>query len=93
MPLGIGRSDASMMRTAWELSAGLLSFIVALAIGWWFGRLLDGWLSTSPWLTAVFLVFGLVAGSLNVWRTVKRAIGTPGRPGPRAAPRPPEGRG
>ena len=38
------KSDANMLRTAYELSAGLLSFIVAIVIGWWFGRVLDGWL-------------------------------------------------
>ena len=65
-----------MMRTAWELSAGMLSFVVAIGIGWWFGRVLDEWLGTSPWLMALFLVFGLVAGGLNVYRTVFRAIST-----------------
>ena len=70
-------SDASMMRTAGELSAAFLSFIVAIALGWWFGRLLDGWLGTSPWWTLLFSLFGLVAGVLNVYRTVSRAIRQP----------------
>ena len=35
------KSDANMVRTAWELSAGLLSFVVAIGIGWWFGTVLD----------------------------------------------------
>jgi F0F1-type ATP synthase assembly protein I len=73
------RSDANMMRTAWELSAGLLSFIVAIGIGYWFGGLLDGWLGTSPWLRALFLGFGCVAGVLNVYRTVSRAVRPPSR--------------
>ena len=68
------KSDANMMRTAWELSAGMLSFVVATGLGWWFGRVLDGWLGTSPWLMALFLVFGLVAGGRNVYRTVFRAV-------------------
>ena len=67
-------SDANMVRTAWELSAGMLSFVVAVAIGWWFGRVLDRWFGTSPWLTAVFSAFGVVAGMLNVYRTVSRAM-------------------
>ena len=45
-----------MMRTAWELSAGLLSFVVALGLGYWFGRTLDGWLGTAPWLLGMFVV-------------------------------------
>ena len=79
---GFKKSDANMMRTAWELSAGLLSFIVAIGIGYWFGGLLDAWLGTSPWLKAIFLCFGFVAGVLNVYRTVSRAVrSSSGRPG------------
>jgi F0F1-type ATP synthase assembly protein I len=70
-----------MLRTAYELSAGMLSFVVALAIGWWFGRTLDRWFGTT-WLVWLFLAFGLVAGVLNVIRTLSRALGTdPGRTG------------
>jgi ATP synthase protein I len=70
------KSDASMVRTAYELSAGMLSFVVALAIGWWFGGTLDRWFGTAPWLTGTFTALGLVAGLLNVYRTLKRAMGT-----------------
>lgn len=70
------KSDANMMRTAWELSAGMLSFVIAAGIGWWVGGALDRWLGTSPWLMALFLVFGLVAGGLNVYRAVFRAMQT-----------------
>ena len=68
------KSDANMVRTAWELSAGLLSFVVAIGIGWWFGTVLDRWFGTSPWLTALFTLFGVAAGVLNVSRTVSRAL-------------------
>ena len=74
-----GKSDASMLRTAWELSAGLLSFVVAIIIGWWFGRALDRWAGTAPWLTAVFTLLGVIAGVLNVYRTVSRAMGGSGK--------------
>jgi F0F1-type ATP synthase assembly protein I len=74
MALGFGKSDAGMMRTAWELSAAMLSLVVAIGIGWWFGGLLDAWIGTAPWLMLLFLCFGLVAGVLNVYRAVSRAI-------------------
>ncbi len=70
------KSDATMLRTAWELSAGLLSFVVALGLGWWVGRRLDGWFGTAPWMLTVFTLFGLVAGVLNVYRTLSRALGS-----------------
>ena len=71
------KSDANMLRTAYELSAGLLSFVVAIVLGWWVGGVLDRWLGTSPWLTTVFMLFGLVAGVLNVYRTVSRSMKSP----------------
>jgi ATP synthase protein I len=74
MPLGFGKSDAGMMRTAWDLSAGMLSLVVAIALGWWFGGLLDSWFGTSPWLMLLFLCFGVAAGVLNVYRAVSHAI-------------------
>ena len=72
-------SDATMMRTAGELSAAFLSFIVAIALGWWFGDLLDGRFGSSPWMTIVFSSFGVVAGVLNVYRTVSRAMRSVGQ--------------
>ena len=78
--LGFGESDAGMLRTAWELSAGLLSFVVALALGWALGRWLDGVAGTSPWLTVVCSVLGFAAGLLNVYRTLTRALNEPRLP-------------
>lgn len=70
------KSDANMLRTAWELSAGMLSFAVAIFIGLWFGSVLDAWLGTTPWLKWLFTALGLIAGVLNVYRTVSRAMKT-----------------
>lgn len=72
--VSFGKSDASAIRTAYELSAGLLSFVVALGIGWWVGRWLDARFGTAPWQTAIFSALGLVAGILNVYRTLSRAF-------------------
>ena len=70
------KSDATMLRTAYELSAGMLSFVVAIGLGWWFGRMLDGWLGTA-WLVWLFTLFGFVAGVLNVVRTLSKALHPP----------------
>jgi F0F1-type ATP synthase assembly protein I len=71
------QSDAKMLRAAYEVSTGLLSFVVALGLGWWFGRLLDRWFGTSPWLMVAFSLLGLAAGALNVYRTVAVAMKPP----------------
>ena len=68
------KSDGGMFRTAYELSAGMLSFPIAIALGWWFGRTLDVWFGTSPWMMRVFIVLGVVAGVLNVFRTLSRVL-------------------
>jgi len=85
------KSDAVMLRTAYELSAGLLSFVVAIAIGWWFGRLLDRSLETT-WFVWLFTAFGFVAGVLNVVRTLSRALRPRADERPTTGdPRPPHG--
>jgi F0F1-type ATP synthase assembly protein I len=76
MPSGFNKSDANMLRTAWELSAGLLSFVFALGIGWWVGQWIDARLGTGPWMTIVFVLLGFAAGVLNVYRTISRVMGT-----------------
>jgi len=73
------KSDATMLRTAYELSAGMLSFVVAIALGWWLGRVVDRAFGTAPWVTVVGSALGLVAGVLNVYRTLSRALGPSSR--------------
>jgi F0F1-type ATP synthase assembly protein I len=57
-----------------------LSFVFAMVIGAWSGRVLDGWLGTGPLFFIVLFFLGLAAGILNVYRTVSRAF-------PSSAPR------
>ncbi len=66
-----GRSAASIRRIADATSIGL-AFPIAMAIGFFFGRWLDGIFSTAPWLTVAFTVFGIAGGFLNAIRTALR---------------------
>jgi ATP synthase protein I len=68
---GPRKSRADTVRTLGALSTVGLSFVLAIVLGAWFGRLLDSWLGTSPWLFIVFFFLGLAAGILNVYRTTK----------------------
>jgi len=71
MPVRRGsRGDA--WRAVGALSTVGLSFVLAIVLGAWFGRVLDSWLGTSPWLFVLFFFLGLAAGVLNVYRTTSR---------------------
>ena len=59
-----------------------LSFVVALVLGFWGGRVLDGWLGTS-WIWIVGFLAGFAAGVVNVYRTVGRATAPRRGPGDR----------
>ena len=50
-----------------------IQFPVAIAIGYFFGRFLDGHLGTAPWLMIVFSLFGIAAGFLNLFRITAQA--------------------
>jgi ATP synthase protein I len=65
--------DPSAFRALGELSAVGLTLVVATVIGLAGGYYLDGWLGTSPWLTLIGLLFGIAAGFVNLFRSVKRA--------------------
>lgn len=55
----------------WASTVGLqvvIAIFIGLAIGVW----LDARFGTSPWLTLIFMMFGVVAGFLNFYRFVKR---------------------
>src|SRR5262245_57202016 len=67
-------SLADTMRQLGALSTVGLSFVLAIVLGAAAGYYLDKWLGTGPWLFLLFMVFGLVAGILNVYRTANRFL-------------------
>jgi ATP synthase protein I len=49
-----------------------VELVVGVAAGGFIGWLLDRQLGTRPWLLLVFLILGIAAGMLNVFRTAQR---------------------
>ncbi|PKN12919.1 MAG: magnesium transporter [Deltaproteobacteria bacterium HGW-Deltaproteobacteria-4] len=51
-----------------------ISMVAATLIGLAMGYYLDRWLGTTPWMTLVFLCFGIVAGFRNVYILTDREL-------------------
>ena len=45
-----------------------IQFPVAMALGYFWGKWMDGLFGTEPWLTMIFAFFGIVAGFVNLFR-------------------------
>ncbi len=56
------------------LSSLGISMVAATIIGLAFGYYLDQWLGTSPWLTMLFLAFGIAAGFRNLFVLSNREL-------------------
>ena len=68
----LDKSSADAIRTIGALSAVGFAFVLAIVLGFWFGRMLDSWVpSVAPLFSIVFFFLGLAAGILNVYRTMK----------------------
>ena len=45
-----------------------IQFPVAMAIGYFWGKWMDSWFGTYPWLTGLFSLLGIIAGFVNLFR-------------------------
>jgi ATP synthase protein I len=68
-----GKKPGEFGRIA-NLSSVGIALVLCTLIGWGIGRFLDTRLGTSPWLMLVFLLLGIGAGFLNVFRTIDKNI-------------------
>ncbi|MGE5173146.1 MAG: AtpZ/AtpI family protein [Betaproteobacteria bacterium] len=65
--------DRKLIRMLGVLSTVGLTMVFATVIGLFIGLKLDAWLGTSPWLTAIFLLIGIIAGFRNLFVYAKRS--------------------
>ncbi|APG24718.1 MULTISPECIES: AtpZ/AtpI family protein [Syntrophotalea] len=63
-----------LIRSIGFLSGVGISMVAATLIGLAMGYYLDRWLGTSPWLTLVFLGFGIAAGFRNIFILTRREL-------------------
>ncbi len=45
-----------------------IQFPVAMALGYFWGKWMDGLFGTEPWLTIIFSILGIIAGFVNLFR-------------------------
>ncbi len=70
----MGEDRQQLYRSLGFLSSVGISMVAATFIGLAMGYYLDRWLDTSPWMTLIFLVFGIIAGFRNIFILTKREL-------------------
>lgn len=55
-----------------EYSSVGLMFPASILVGFAIGHFLDRWLKTDPWLTLVFILYGIMAGFVNLFSQAGR---------------------
>lgn len=56
-----------------DLSSIGIALVLSTVIGLAGGYYADRWLGTTPWLTLIGLILGIVAGFVNLFRSIKTA--------------------
>lgn len=51
-----------------------VQLVVSVLVGLGIGLALDRWLGTKPWLMVLFILFGVAAGFLNIYREALRSM-------------------
>lgn len=68
--------DKSVFRHLLEASSVGIQLVLSTFLGFVIGYYLDKWLGTFPWLTAIFLVLGIVAGFYDLVKVARRQNGS-----------------
>jgi ATP synthase protein I len=63
-----------LMKSLGFLSSLGISMVAASFIGLFIGVYLDKWLGTSPWMTLIWLGFGIASGFRNIFILTRRAL-------------------
>jgi len=71
--MGRGKKQLRKARVWLDVSIVGIQFPVAIALGYFFGRWLDGLFNTDPWMTMIFALFGIAAGFVNLFRITAQA--------------------
>jgi ATP synthase protein I len=67
----LGNKGVDFRKLAEAASVGLI-LPSSIAVGLFFGYMLDKWLHTAPWMLLIFLILGIVSGLLSLYRAMKK---------------------
>jgi ATP synthase protein I len=70
----VAEDKRELLRSLGLLSSLGISMVAASFIGLFIGYTLDGWWGTSPWMTLLWLGFGIAAGFRNIFILTRRAL-------------------
>jgi len=70
----MGEDRRQLIKSLGFLSSVGISMVASCFIGLAMGYYLDKWLGTSPWLTLIFLGFGIVSAFRNVYILTAREL-------------------
>jgi ATP synthase protein I len=63
-----------LMKSLGFLSSLGIAMVASSFIGLFIGYYLDKWLGTSPWMTLIWLGFGIASGFRNIFILTRRAL-------------------
>ncbi|MBI5643467.1 MAG: AtpZ/AtpI family protein [Deltaproteobacteria bacterium] len=67
-----GKNGEGLFKSLAMLSSMGIAMVASTFIGLLIGIYLDKWFHTSPWLTIIFLILGIVAGFKNIYEMIKK---------------------
>lgn len=70
-----GQQDRPLLRQLIDASSVGLQLVISTFVGFAIGYSLDRFFKTSPWLTIIFLIIGIVAGFLELLRIARKQNG------------------
>ena len=69
----IGPEGRKQLQLAARFATAGIELAIAIVVGYFGGRFLDGWLGTAPYLAYTGLVLGVVAGFRNLFQLARGA--------------------
>jgi ATP synthase protein I len=59
-------------RNIWSLSSLALNLPASIAVGLFFGYVLDKWLGTKPWMLIIWTLLGVASGLISLIRGIRK---------------------